>query len=354
MYNDFKFAESSPSKVFDNVNEALEYSLNVAVNPIPAVVSDIQVTSNGHILFNGEDKAISSRGIESFFGRVLGIPPQFSRKIPADLLLHNVDKLIKDNPADPIYVLERPDGNIASIVKSPYSEIPYADILGRFAERPIKSVEISELLMKIIFTFESLKVPDLDDSQDILHVGEFLVSSVTKLLPLQITAGLYRTQCENSFIMNILGKLVANYTKKKDIRLLRFAEAFECYNNDVIATVFRNFAQKKQGLLKEYQVKQIWERISTIFSKSDADLLFGFDEDQRNSILNSAKSYLSEVKRSEKLGLELPKAYDTPFSSYKVANEITLAAHTRIYDPIDQVKAEVVGGNILQQMIFLN
>jgi hypothetical protein len=353
MYNDFTFAEVKPPRTFNNVNEALQHSLDVTVTPIPATVEDIQITSKGHVMFQGNEKLIPSKGIESFFS-ILGIPPQFSRRIPTDLLLHNVDKLTKDIPAQPIFVLERPDGNIASIVRSPYTEIPYSDIIGRFENRPIKSIEISESLLKIIFTFESLKVPDLDDNQDTLYVGEFLTSSITKLLSLQVTAGLYRMQCENSFIMNILGKLVANYMKKEDIRLERFAEAFECYNSDVVATVFRNFAAKRQTALKEHQVKQVWERISNIFSKSDADLLFGFDEDQRNSIINSGKSYLSDVKRAEKLGLELPKAYDTPFSYYKIANEITTAAHTRMFDPVDQIKAEVVGGNILQWMIFQN
>jgi hypothetical protein len=353
MYNDFKFAEDSKVEVFKDINEALKRSFDIKVNPISATVEDIEVTKEGHILFQGEEKQISSRGIESFF-KVLGIPPIFSRKIPTDLLLNNVTQLTKDIPAEPITVLERPDGNIASIVGGDYSEIPYSDILGRFTERPVKSVEMCESLLKVIFTFESLKVPDLDDDKDTFYVGEFLTASLTKLISLQATAGLYRTQCENSFIMNLLGRLKANYMKKEDVRLARFADSFECYNNDVIATVFRNFVEKKQKYLKEYQLKKVWENMSRIFSKSDADLLFGFDEDSRNIVLNDAKTFLMEYKKAEKLGLELPIPSDTAFSAFKVANDITTKAHTQAYDVIDQLKAEVLGGNILQWMVFLN
>ena len=353
MYNEFEFADDSKVEVFKDINEALKRSFDITVSPVPATVEDIQVTSNGHILFQGKEKQISSRGMESFF-KVLGIPPIFSRKIPANLLLHNVTQLTKDNPAEPITVLERPDGNLASIVKGDYSEISYNDILGRFTERPVKSIEMCESLLKVIFTFETLKVPDLDDIQDTFYIGEFLTASLTKLTSLQATAGLYRTQCENSFIMNLLGKLKANYMKKEDVRLARFADSFECYDNDIIATVFRNFVTKKQKPLKEYQLKKTWEHASKIFSKSEADLLFGFDEDSRNIALNDAKTFLMEYKKAEKLGLPLPEPSDTAFSAYSVANAITTKAHSQTYDVVDQLKAEVLGGNILQWMLFLN
>ena len=278
----------------------------------------------------------------------------FARKIPTELLLHNVQKLTNDNPAQPIFVLQRPDGNLSSIVKDPYTEIPYSDILGRFSERPVKSIAMSEDLLKCIFTFDQLKVPDLDDNQDTLYVGEYLVASLTKLISLQAIGGLYRTQCENSFIMPIFGAIKANYMKEPDVRLARFADAFECYDNDIIATVFRNFAQRRNSPLKEHQVKIIWERLSKIFSKSDADNLFGFDEDGRNSLLSNAKGYLSEVRHAKALNLELPEPSNTAFNAYNISNSITQAAHTRMYDVVDQWKAEMLGGTILQWLSFSN
>jgi len=353
MYNDFTFAEDSKVEIFKVMNEALKKSYEVTVNPISTVVENIQVTSKGSIIFEGQEKKISQRGMESFF-KILGIPLQFARKLPTDLLLHNVSKLTADNPSAPIFVLERPNAEIASIVGDPYSEIPYSDILGNFTERPVRSIEMSESLLKVCFTFDNLKVSDLNDNQDTLYVGEFLVASLTKLSGLQAYVGLYRTQCENSFIMPLLGRLKANYLKKEDARLSRFVAAFECYNTDTVATVLGNLAQKKQAKLKEYQVKQVWERMSKIMSKSDADILFSFDEDMRNSFLSKAKGYLSEYKQAEKLGLPLPTPTETPYDCYKVANEITNIAHTRSFDAVDQLKAEMVGGNILQWMIFNN
>ena len=353
MYTDFRFAEKSKVELFTDMNEAIKRSYEVTVEPIPAFVDNIQVSSKGGIVFNGEEKPITERGLESFF-KVLGIPPQFARKIPTELLLHNVQKLTNDNPAQPIFVLQRPDGNLSSIVKDPYTEIPYADILGRFSERHVKSISMSENLLKCIFTFDQLKVPDLDDNQDTLYVGEYLVSSLTKLISLQAVGGLYRTQCENSFIMPIFGAIKANYMKEPDVRLARFADAFECYDNDIIATVFRNFAQKKNSHLKEHQVKIIWERLSKIFSKSDADNMFGFDDDSRNTLLSNAKGYLSEVKHAKALNLEIPEPSNTVFNAYDISNSITLASHERMHDEIDQWRGEILGGNILQWMTFSN
>ena len=354
MYNDFKFADDPKVEIFTDINQALGRAHEIVVNPIATTAGDIQVTSEGSILFGGETKKISGKGMETFFSKVMGIPPLFSRKIPTDLLLHNVANLIKDNPGKEIFILERPDGNIASIVPSPYSEIPYVDILGRFIEKPIRQIEMSESLLKTIFLFDELKVPDLNDNQDTFYVGQYMLSSLTKLTSLQAYSGLYRTQCENSFIMPLLGRLKANYMKKEETRLNRFAATFECYDTNLTATLLGSFAQNKERKLKEHQVKQIWDRISVIFSKSDADMLFSFDEDQRKIVLNSASSYLSEVKRAEKLSLEIPTPHDTMFPYIKIANEITTAAHTRMFDPVDQVKAEIIGGQILEWMIFLN
>lgn len=354
MYNDFKFAEEPKVEIFRDINEALGRAHEIVVNPISATAGDIQVTSDGGIVFGGETKKISSKGIETFFSKVLGIPPLFSRKIPTDLLLHNIANLIKDNPGKEVFILERPDGNIASIVPSPYSEIPYVDILGRFTEKPIRQIEMSESLLKTIFLFDELKVPDLNDNQDTFYVGQYMLSSLTKLTSLQSYSGLYRTQCENSFIMPLLGRMKANYTKKEDVRLDRFAASFECYDTSLVANLMSTFAQSRDKRMKEHQVKQVWDKISTIFSKSDADMLFSFDEDLRKVVLNSASSYLSEVKRAERLGLEIPSPHETTFPYMKIANEITTAAHTRMFDPVDQVKAEVVGGKLLEWMIFLN
>jgi len=153
MYNDFKFADDPIIEKFTSVNEALEKSYNVKVNPIATTLEEIQIGEAGQIIYGGKERQISRHGMEAFF-KTIGLPPVFARKIPTDLLLHNVKKLIQDKPAEPVFLLERPSGMLASIVKDPYSEIPYSDILARFSEKSIKSIEMSELLLKVIFTFD--------------------------------------------------------------------------------------------------------------------------------------------------------------------------------------------------------
>lgn len=353
MYEDFVFANDFVTETFTDINEALKKSYDISVKPNITKLGSIKVSNSGKIIYNGNEKLISKRGIESLF-KILKLPISFTRNIPSDLLLYNIDKLIYRNSDETIHILERPNGDIASIVKGPYSEISYSDILSTFSEKPIKKIELSESMLKISFVFNNLKVPGLDNSTDSLYAGEFLMSSITGLTKLQIISGLYRTQCDNSFIMPLMGKLKANYSRTPDIRLLMFANAFECYSDTILNTVFNNFYQKTDYYLKEHQVKNIWDRASKIFSESDADMFFGFDENFRKILFSNVSTYLKEYKYAEKLGKELPVSPNTNYKAYDISNKITSAAHERLYDQADRIKAETLGGDILSWMIFLN
>lgn len=353
MYPEFKFAPASSVVSCSNVSEAIEEAYKIIVNPIPSIVGELQIKDKNSILFGNQERKITEAGFESYL-KVLGIPPVFARKLSADLLLYNIDKLSKEKPGEEITVLERPNGEIASIVKGEYKEIPYVDIISNFADKPVKHLDMSETLLKMVFTFTELKIPDLNDNQDTFYVGEFLTSSLIKAVSLQSNSGLYRTQCSNSFIMPLLGKVKANYMKKPDVMLKRFVDAFECYSKDMVAAVMSGFKERKEKRLKEHQVKAVWEKFSKLLSKSDADELFSFDEDARNALLSNARGYLLEVKQAEKLSRPLPQPIETPYSCYGTANSITTTAHTRTYDAIDQLKSEVLGGQILQWMIFNN
>lgn len=353
MYNELSFINGSTSKIFTNMNEALEEASLLVVNPVEATVGDIVVTPEGLIDVGGDQRKTTTRGFESFC-KILGIPPKFARGIPKDLLLHNIERLSKDVPGTPITLLERPDGNFASIVRSPYKEIPYADILSRFVDRDsIKNVSISEELMKVMFKFEQLKVPDLDDNRNTLYISEYMLSSLIKEIRLQVNSGLFKTQCENSFIMPILGKLYADYTKGADKRLEKFAQSFECYDNELIATIFRNLSTGVNKHISLPQFKYVWNRYSKLVGKFDADVLFDIDEDRRKALLAEATLYMSQVKKAKALGQVISPPENTPFECYSIANEITTAAHESMAG-VESVKAEILGGTILQWMIFLN
>ena len=353
MYELLSFTNGSTNNVYTDMNEALNKSSELVVNPVEATVGDIAITSSGLIDFGGEQRQTTRVGFESYC-KLLGIPPQFGRHIPEDLLLHNIERLSKDRGGDRVTLLERNDGTFASIVKSPYKEIPYIDILSRFIDRNnIKKVEISEELMKIVFTFEELKVPNLDDRENTLYIGDYVLSSLIKETSLHAVAGLFRTQCDNSFIMPVLGRLKANYLKVPEKRLELFAQAFECYDSDLVATIFRNVSNSVNKHIKKHQFKHIWERYGKILGKTEADQLFSINEDQRKLLLAEASSYISETKKARALGQVVLPPEDTVFECYNIANQITTVAHQRL-DGIDSVKAETLGGTILQWMIFLN
>lgn len=353
MYEHFSFANESSTKVFTDMNKALEEAATLVVNPITATVGDIEVTPEGSIDFGNGDAKTTKHGFESFC-KILGIPPKFARAIPADLLLHNIKRLSKDNAGIEITLLERDDGTFASIVKSPYKEIPYADVLSRFIDRnSIKKVEISEELMKIVFRFEQLKVPGLDDAKDTLYISDYILSSLIKETSLHAVAGLYKTQCENSFITPLLGKVRADYMKESEKRLEKFAQAFECYDNDLVATVFRNLSNNVNKYMRLPEFKYVWNHCSKLIGDADTDMLFEIDEDRRKVLLAEANEYISNAKKAKALGQLVPPPDTIPFEQYDIANKVTLIAQERLAG-IDLVKAETLGGMILQWMIFLN
>jgi hypothetical protein len=348
----FKFAKSYNEKTFTDVNEALLEASKLNVNPIPVTVGDISVTQDGLIKIGEEEKLITILGLKSYC-KVLGIPIDFAETIPEDLLLTNIKRLTQDQLGLEVELLEREDGTLASIVKHPYKEIPYSDILGRFAEKDPINIKLSEELMKISFRFDELKVPGFNDSENTFYISEYLISSLVKKISFQAVSGLYRTQCENSFIMPLLGKLKANYLKTAEKRLETFAQAFEYYDSEVVASIFRNFSSSVSRKITLPQFKYIWDNFSNIASKSEADLLFQIDEDSRKILLTNATQYLYEVKKAKNLGQVLPEPTDTPYNCYDTSNSITTIAHERL-NGIESLKAEILGGTILQWMVFLN
>ena len=352
MYEHFSFTNGSTQKVFTDVSKALLEAEQLVVNPISVTIGDLEVTPTGMIKLGSDERKITRHGLEAFC-KILGIPPTFARSIPEDLLLHNIKRLSNDNSGKPIVLLERPDGSFASIVKSPYKEIPYSDILDRFVSKEPIHIHISEELMKIVLKFEQLKIPDLNDNDHTFYVSNYILSSLIKEISLQSVSGMFKTQCENSFIMPILGKMRANYLKDSEKRLELFAQAFECYDNELVATVFRNFSNSTNRQMLKYQFKYVWDRFSKITSEGEADILFSLDEDSRKLLLTEASYYNSEVKKAKALGRLVPSPEETLFTYYDITNQITTIAHKQL-EGIDSVKAEILGGTILQWMIFLN
>jgi hypothetical protein len=346
-YNVISFAPEPVLYTFDNVQDAIMGLSNINIIPQTCTLKDITLKETGELEIAGRSCNITKKGFEDFL-KVLGIPVIYAKRVPYDVLIYDIRSIQQLNSGMEVTVLWRNDVSVSTIIKKKYSEISYSSILDTFVSKPIKKIQASEDLMKISFVFKELSIPD----QNLMFVGEFLYASLTSKKPLQICAGLYKIDCENSFIMPLLGKVVANYLKPADIRLLRFFDTFECYDSSIVSVVFDKFSKKKDSYLTQADVVDIWKKTSSIFSKVDADLLFGFDENTRNYIINNVNAYKTQYKKAALLGQELPLSPITPFTYYEIANKITTAAHTRLYNIWDQTNAELLGGSILQKMIF--
>lgn len=351
-YELFQLAPASKEVLYKNPDEALLAASNMVVSPTEILIGDLKVNKAGQLVLGENDtRFITKHGLESFC-KILGIPTQFARVIPEELLLTNIQRLSNERASDSVTVLERPNGEIASIVKAPYKEIPYADVLSSFIDRVPSEIALSETLMRALFIYDKEKVPGFDDSLDTFYIHENLLASINGSVKLQATAGLYRTQCTNSFILPLFGKLSANYQFEPEKRLGHFADAFKFYSTEGVDLINNRFANQKEITLYEHQVKVLWEKFSVLASKSEADKLFGFqEEDIRNALLANAREYLASFKRAKDRNETPPPPTPTFWKGYDIANSITQHAHEVLHD-LDRMRAEALGGSIIQWMIF--
>ncbi len=229
MYESLKFAKEKKGVFTSDVNEALKVSEKLTVNPIEIQLQELEINEDGTVK-NGEERKVTKYGFENLC-KILGIPKPFAREIPTELLFHNIKELQSNMGSREVILLEREDGTIANIVKPPYLESSYTDVLSHFSEREdIQYIDINESLLTIALTFKDIeiKAPDIVTDEfvkpDILYVGTWIYNSVLERTSLHMESGFYRTHCQNSYIAPFLGKVRANYLKEPEERLLRFVE----------------------------------------------------------------------------------------------------------------------------------
>jgi len=348
MFEKLKFAPSIKPLHTTDVSEATAFVSNLKVTPKVVTADKIIVNEDGMLSCNGEFHKITEFGFESFC-KMLGIPASFARKIPLDLLFGNIKRLTESQPDLELAVLFRDNNEIAGICKPPYAEKSYADVLATFAEKPeLSYVNITEDLLTLGFWYKGRIIPKTDD--DSLNVGTYVYSSILKSCRLHAFSGLYRTLCQNSFVMPFFGKVNANY-KDEEVMLLRFADLLQCFDETIYNRFQKDFAYFDTRKLFDIEVASIWKSVHRVVSSSEADEFFSYTEDERKTLLNTVQTRFIENKRSRLVGAAVEENTPTNIMAYDILNKVTSHARQNLFGT-NKFALEKIAGTWIEKIIL--
>lgn len=355
MYESLKFAKDLKGTFTNDVNEAIKASEKFTVEPIEVQLKDIKIHEDG-TLENGSERKVTKRGFENLC-KILGIPRPFAREIPNELLFYNIKKLQTSKSSLEVVLLERPDGIIANIVKGPYSESSYVDVLTHFSEREdIQHIDITEALLTIALTFTevSVKASDLQVGRsvkpDVFYVGSWIYNSILKETALHTESGLYRTHCQNSYIAPFLGRIRANYLKEPDERLLKFSENVRFYDGDILARLQRNFDRFESKYLYDVEFIKLWRAFAKAAGIAEADKILGIDEPTRKEMSTAVLLRSAINKRASLLGQPVSEPALTAVKAYDAINGITEFAKS--LTGLEKYAVEKIGGVWINKLIL--
>jgi len=326
----------------------LEASLKLSAKPKEANVRNVESSYNGVI--NVDGKPITSFAFWNYC-KLIGIPMSFGNRVPIDLLFTNIERMRNERANDSLVILTDDKGVVTNIVKGPYKEIAYSDVLGSFADKPIRYIDLGEELMTIALTFDELHFDGVGDD-DMIYIGTFIYNSILKTVPLHMDSGFYRTSCSNSFIAPYLGRVRATYKLEPQERLLRFADVIRCYDEPIynrLKTRFSSvFTQRK---MFEHEIANLWKKVSSVLDISESDILLKYSEEDRKLLLARTTNWARENKRARLLGESVKEPTQTDAFAYSVLNDITSKA--RDLHGNEKLELEKIAGKWIEQLILV-
>lgn len=344
---DFLFANKINPLHTNDPSEALGFAETLKVEPYTVRVKDLKVNEDGTVQYNGEPQKITKYGFLKFC-KVLGIPASFARDIPPDLLLENIQRLSSLMEEDEIVLLRRSNLDIAGISKGDYKEPSYIDVLSSFSENPnLKYINVSEELLTICL--EEGKLVHKTD-EDTLNVSTYIYSSILQECKIHGYSGLYRSSCENSFVMPYFGSIRANY-KHEDTMLSKFADLIHCYDEQIYKRINTNFDAFNTRKLFDTEIAAIWKGIHKVVNSSEADSLLLFDEESRKALLSTVFVRGMENRRARLEGRPIDEKVLTEVPAYDILNNITSYSRKNLFGA-DKLKIEKLAGSWIEKIIL--
>lgn len=346
-----KFAPHIPDVSTTDMNEALRIATeDLQVAEVATLCSDIKVSDEGVFTIGNKHKDILLTK-EAFvdFCSLLGIPKPFARSIPDDLLITNIRRL-QELHSKGVSIFLNKDNVIVGCTDSANEEVQYDQVIEHFLDKDVKEITLGPQLMKITLMFENVVV-DVPTRNEQLYTGSFIYHSAVQKLKLNMTTGLYRTQCTNSFLMPLVGKVKANYIGKVENRLLRFAEDVRIYNSDALDRLTLLLKERAELPLNVLEFQKLWNRFSLKFNSTTADNIFKVAEEDRKNILTEARETTRLIKQNQLDPTVTVNIPNTGLIFYDTINNVTAYAHEQ-FEGFDRFALEQAGGDILQSALL--
>jgi len=329
MYKAPRFANLATTMNTANAEEAItfaqgldliaeEFTLRSIVlndNVLDTNVEDADMTIDGTHL-------ITAEGFRDLCG-ILKIPNKFADVIPVDLLYHNIKRLIgEDIPLPDTKILRRLDNVVATVVKEPYKEIGYPDIITTFAANAIINISVSERLLKLTYLMEGAST--ISNNTDDYDVTISVISSLTKAFKMYAVVGLAHVGSGASILLPFLGKTPGNYNIKDDQeRLLRLSDsAGFILDVDAYENLKENFVHMKEDMLSKSEAMNIFKALAELVGTADAETTLGMGEELRDLYKSEVKLYTSALRKSKLLGLNAPELEMSEFKAVKFMNSV--------------------------------
>jgi len=282
--------------------------------------------------------------------RLLGIPDPFARKIPTDLLYHNIDTLKARLAGDQIILVhDKKDKGIIRINKAPFVASPVDRIVDKLSAMNLSPVFIKTNSDRINMTLINEEVEEIMvEHNDPTKLGFCLRMSDATPSALIARAGLWRFVCSNGVILGQNFGFIRQKVKvgnSPEIILNTFFEQ--------IANLNTKMDKIKNGLvamvnteLTDREAMKIWSKVKRHTSDLNiADSVLGISEDERKALKALIRARDVQLRlgafREDSTDLE-----DKPFrgSIYNIYNQITDKAKGY---PLDiRLKLETIGGEL--------
>jgi len=357
MYSQLKFAEYIKPTRTRIINDAINIAKDLTVVPVKTTFEKISINPDGLLMSYQypEGRKMTRYAFEKLY-RILGISGQFALRIPIDLLLVNIHRLLGESGSDEISILERPDGSIAGFVKKDYDETSYLDILSHFTDREsFQYIDIGEIMLTICLGFQKTKFKDprgTSPDSDFLMAGSHVYSSILRETQLKLESILYRTYCTNSFVMPFFGKIRADYRLEPEPRLLDFSKNVEHYDEELLKAIVVNSEGIEERRFFEHEIVSLHRKLQKYIGSSTTDGLIGVKEEDRKLMLQRVDVWKEENKRNKMFNLSMNEPNLTSFLAYDILNNVTNYAAS-VHESTKR-SIEVIAGTLLGNILLGN
>jgi hypothetical protein len=335
MYETF-FTKLKP-KTFNNI-KALEQSLQSRQDYATEVVdpTSITLTDDGDITYNGKKAKMSLEGFRNMVTKIHRIPDPFAKRIPLDLLQHNIKELGKgiDTPIEFVF---QNDGLIINAVKDELKVIPSLPLIRLIDDHQIKHIAYSDYGIEIQTINPQWGEVDIEPKEgEVSGVGVNLINSETGFTDPQAESLVWTLICSNGAILPKRFGQVKIRIKRKDVNVESISRSFQyklermLQDNSIIASRMNKMGDSN---LRKGEAAWLFKSVSRAVGKDQMLETFGIEGKEFGDL--KAEARLDDHREEE-----------TEFNVYDNYSKVTNLANEHYGET--RRKLQTIGGKFFE------